>query len=177
VGEVCVEGSRHGSWGGQYTPMLGYHGHPDATRAQLRGGLLRTGDLGALDEDGHLTIHSRRTAVIIRGGANVYPAEVERVILEVDGVDGCAVFGVADARLGQRVAAAVELAPGSTASPETILAACASALARYKLPDRVVVVSNLPRNAMGKVRRSELGALLPAVAPEGSSDPTPTLAT
>jgi long-chain acyl-CoA synthetase len=183
VGEVCVEASRHGSWGGQYTPMLGYHGHPEATRAQLRGGVLRTGDLGALDEDGHLTIHSRRTAVIIRGGANVYPAEVERVILEVDGVAGCAVFGVADPRLGQRVAAAVEMAEGSTATPETILEACASALARYKVPDRVVVVAGLPRNAMGKVRRSELGALVAEPGfpgsglPEAPSDPTPTLAT
>jgi acyl-CoA synthetase (AMP-forming)/AMP-acid ligase II len=160
VGEVCVGPSRCGTWGGQYTPMLGYHGHRDATMAQLRGGVLRTGDLGSIDATGHLTIHSRRTAVIIRGGANVYPAEVERVILDVPGVAGCAVFGVADERLGQRVAAAVEVDGDTAAMREAILSACSTELSRDKVPEHVVVVDRLPRNPMGKVRRSELPLLL-----------------
>jgi acyl-CoA synthetase (AMP-forming)/AMP-acid ligase II len=160
VGEVCVAPSRCGTWGGQYTPMLGYHGHPDASSAQLRDGVLRTGDLGSIDEHGHLTIHSRRTTVVIRGGANVYPAEVERVILGVDGVIGCAVFGVDDPRLGQRVAAAVEVVGDAASVRRAILDACEAALAPYKVPEHVVVVDHLPRNPMGKVSRSDLPLLV-----------------
>jgi acyl-CoA synthetase (AMP-forming)/AMP-acid ligase II len=160
VGEVCVGPSRCGTWGGQYTPMLGYHGHRDATVAQLRGGVLRTGDLGSIDAAGHLTIQSRRTAVIIRGGANVYPAEVERVILDVPGVAGCAVFGVADQRLGQRVAAAVEVDGDPSTMRQAILDACSTELSRDKVPEHVVVVDRLPRNPMGKVSRSDLPLLL-----------------
>jgi acyl-CoA synthetase (AMP-forming)/AMP-acid ligase II len=160
VAEVCVGPSRCGTWGGQYTPMLRYHGHRDATASQLRDGVLRTGDLGSIDTHGHLTIHSRRTALIIRGGANVYPAEVERVILDVAGVVGCAVFGIADERLGQRVAAAVEVVGDPAAVRQAIRDACASELAREKVPEHVVVVDRLPRNPMGKVSRSELPQLL-----------------
>jgi acyl-CoA synthetase (AMP-forming)/AMP-acid ligase II len=160
VAEVCVGPSRCGTWGGQYTPMLRYHGHRDATAAQLRDGVLRTGDLGSIDAHGHLTIHSRRTALIIRGGANVYPAEVERVILDVPGVTGCAVFGVADERLGQRVAAAVEVVGDPDRVRRAILDACTSELARDKVPEHVVVVDELPRNPMGKVSRSDLPLLV-----------------
>jgi long-chain acyl-CoA synthetase len=160
VAEVCVGPSRCGTWGGQYTPMLGYNGHRDATAAQLRGGVLRTGDLGSIDSHGHLTIHSRRTALIIRGGANVYPAEVERVILDVPGVAGCAVFGVADERLGQRVAAAVEVVGDPDAVRRAILDTCTRELARDKVPEYVVVVDELPRNPMGKVSRSDLPLLV-----------------
>ncbi|MFI5045194.1 MAG: class I adenylate-forming enzyme family protein, partial [Acidimicrobiales bacterium] len=160
VGEVCVAPSHRGRWAGRYTPMLGYHGHPDATQEQLRGGALRTGDLGSLDRHGHLTIRSRRSAVIVRGGANVYPAEVERVIREVPGVVDCAVFGVADDRLGQRVAAAVEGLEDSEDSRRAILLACDASLAHYKVPAHVVVVDRLPRNQMGKVNRAELPRLL-----------------
>ncbi len=122
--------------------------------------MLRTGDLGSIDAHGHLTLHSRRTAVIIRGGANVYPAEVERVILDVAGVTGCAVFGVAEPRLGQRVAAAVEVVGDAAEVRQAILDACAHELAGYKVPEHVVVVDQLPRNPMGKVSRSALPMLL-----------------
>ena len=173
VGEVCVASSGRGRWAGRYTPMLGYHGHLEATQEQLRGGVLRTGDLGSLDRHGHLTIRSRRSAVIVRGGANVYPAEVERVIREVPGVADCAVFGVADDRLGQRVAAAVEGLEDSADSRRAILAACDASLAKYKVPAHVVVVDRLPRNQMGKVYRSELPGLLgPALLGPGSLGPT-----
>lgn len=159
VGEVCVEATSAGPWAGVYRPMLGYLHHDEATASTLRGGRLHTGDVGSLDADGMLTIRSRRSAVIIRGGANVYPAEVERVIVDVPGVAGCVVFGVPDERLGQRVAAAIEPVPGATPTPDAVLAACREQLARYKVPDQVTVVERLPRNAMGKVDRVAVARL------------------
>lgn len=160
VGDIFVEATSEGPWAGVYRPMLGYLGHDEETRKVLVDGRLRTGDVGCLDEAGHLAIRSRRSALIIRGGANVYPAEVERVILEVDGVGSCAVFGVDDERLGQRVAAAVEPVPGRTVDPGAVVAACRTALARYKVPDHVTVIDQLPRNAMGKVERAVLPSLV-----------------
>ena len=102
-----------GAMGGAYRLMLGYWERPEATAETLAGGLLHTGDLGFLDDDGYLHIRDRKSLVIIRGGANVYPAEVERVVHEIDGVAACAVLGLPDERLGERVVAAVELVPGA----------------------------------------------------------------
>ncbi len=92
AGEVCVEPVAEGPWAGVYRSMLGYLHHDEATAHALRGGRLHTDDVGVIDEDGLLTIRGRRSAVIIRGGANVYPAEVERVIAEIPGVAASAVF-------------------------------------------------------------------------------------
>ena len=89
----------------------------------------------------------------------MYPAEVERVIQEIPGVAACAVLGVPDRRLGQRVVAAVEPAPGASLRSEEILAYLTPRLARYKLPERVEVVEKLPRNAMSKVLKRELEVL------------------
>ena len=117
--------------------MLGYLHHEAATAEALDGGVLHTGDLGLLDDNGFLVVRERRNAVIIRGGANVYPAEVERVILLVPGVRACAVVGVADDRLGQRVAAALECLPGAMVCEDDVLAhAVGAELARYKVPER-----------------------------------------
>jgi acyl-CoA synthetase (AMP-forming)/AMP-acid ligase II len=160
VGEVCVGPTSAGDWAGVYRPMLGYLHHDEATASALAGGVLHTGDLGALDADGFLAIRARRNAVIIRGGANVYPAEVERVILTVDGVKACAVFGVPDERLGQRVAAVLEAWPGAEPSPDEVVERCRGELAKYKVPETVVVVDELPRNAMGKVERGKLAGFL-----------------
>ena len=159
VGEICVGPAREGPWAGVYTPMLGYWNRPEATAEALRDGLYHSGDLGLLDARGTLFIRGRRSELILRGGANVYPAEVERVIQEIPGVAGCAVLGVPDRRLGQRVVAAVEPAPGASLRGEEILAYLAPRLARYKLPERVEIVAKLPRNAMRKVLKRELEAL------------------
>jgi len=171
VGEVGLEPVTEGRWAGLYRPMLGYLGNEGATAEAFSDGVLLTGDLGEIDADGYLVIRSRRNAVIIRGGANVYPAEVERVINEVSGIRGAVVFGVPDERLGQRVAAAVELDPGADVTVEAIVAWCAEQLAAYKVPERVVVLADLPRNSMGKVERSKLPGLIgdrpPASAPPG----------
>jgi acyl-CoA synthetase (AMP-forming)/AMP-acid ligase II len=135
--------------------MLGYHRQPDATAKTVRDDVLYTGDIGEIDARGNLHVHDRRNALILRGGANIYPAEVERVLLELPDVDGAAVVGVADDRLGQRVAAAVELSAGATVTVEQLAEYCARSLARYKVPQEWRL-RTLPRNAMGKVSRTEV---------------------
>jgi long-chain acyl-CoA synthetase len=155
VGEITVKANRSGPWAGAYTPMLGYLGQPEATAAAVRDGVLYTGDIGELDERGRLFVRDRRGALILRGGANVYPAEVERVLLEVAGVCGAAVVGMADDRLGWRVVAAVELDDGAAIDAETLRRHCAAQLARYKVPEQWRF-GTLPRNAMGKVVRADV---------------------
>ena len=155
TGEVRV-GPADGD--GRYRLMLGYWQRPEATDEVLAGGELHTGDLGFLDPDGNLHIRDRRSLLIIRGGANVYPAEVERVLLEAPGVGACAVLGVPDDRLGERVVAVIESTDGI--DEVAVRDHCLANLARYKVPERFVVVPTIPRNPMGKVARTELPALL-----------------
>jgi long-chain acyl-CoA synthetase len=144
--------------------MLGYWNQPEATRDALRGGAYHSGDLGFLEADGSLFIRGRRSELILRGGANVYPAEVERALQQDRRVAGCAVLGVPDARLGERVVAAVELEPGARAEPDELIALCRERLARYKVPERIVVLDALPRNAMAKVIVRELRPLFDSEA-------------
>jgi acyl-CoA synthetase (AMP-forming)/AMP-acid ligase II len=155
TGEVCV-----GPADDRYRLMLGYWQRPAATAEAVAGGELHTGDLGFLDPEGNLHLRDRKHLVILRGGANVYPAEVERVLLEAPGIRACAVLGVPDERLGERVAAVVELVDGTSLDEEAVLAHCLANLAKYKVPERVVAIDALPRNAMGKIIRTELAALL-----------------
>jgi long-chain acyl-CoA synthetase len=153
AGEICV-----GPADDRYRTMLGYW--PDATAEALVGGELRTGDIGFLDDDGRLHVRDRKSLVILRGGANVYPAEVERVLLEHPDVDAGAVLGVPDERLGERVAAVVQPAAGAEVDVDDVRAHLLANLARYKVPEQITVVDALPRNAMGKIVRTELPALL-----------------
>ena len=155
--EVCVApDDRRPRAAGVYHPMLGYWERPEATAETLAGGMLHTGDLGFVDDDGFLHIRDRKSLVIIRGGANVYPAEIERVLHELDGVAACAVVGVPDERLGERVVAAVELADGAAVTAEDALREhCLANLAKYKVPERWVFVDAFPRNSMNKIQRRE----------------------
>ena len=159
VGEICVGPATSGPWAGVYTPMLGYWGRPEASDEALRDGLYHSGDLGLLDGDGTLFIRGRRNDLILRGGANVYPAEVERALLEHPAVAAVAVLGLADARLGQSVAAAVQLEPGASVGADDLRSQLSERLARYKVPERIVFVAALPRNAMAKVVKRELEPL------------------
>ena len=164
VGEITVRPSRSGDYAGVYTPMLGYWGKPEATDAVLRDGRYHTGDLGLIDADGNLHIRGRRSELILRGGANVYPAEVERVLQAHDGVAAAAVFGIEDERLGERVVAAIELGAGideSEVAPliESLRAHARANLARYKVPDAIRTVDAMPRNAMNKIVKPRLRAL------------------
>jgi len=151
-GEVCIA-----PVDGRYHLMLGYWERPEATAEALAGGELHTGDIGVVDAEGYLHIRDRKSLVIIRGGANVYPAEVERVLMEVPGMDACAVLGIPDERLGERVVAMIE---GAGIDEATLRAHCEAHLAKYKVPERFVPVESFPRNAMGKIIRKDLPGLL-----------------
>jgi acyl-CoA synthetase (AMP-forming)/AMP-acid ligase II len=151
TGQVCISAADD-----RYRPMLGYWNRPDATAAALVDGELRTGDVGLLDEDGYLHLRDRLSLVIIRGGANVYPAEVERVFAEFPGVAASAVVGVPDERLGERVVALVQPEPDVTLDLEALRAHLGAHLAKYKVPERLTVVDALPRNSMGKIVRAGL---------------------
>ncbi len=158
-GEICIGPAGEGDWAGLYTPMLGYWNRPDATAEALRDGVYRTGDVGVLDSRGVLTIRGRRNELILRGGANVYPAEVERVLQDHPAVAESAVLGIEDERLGQRVVAAVRLEPDAEATAEALREHCRAQLARYKVPDRIALVDDMPRNAMSKVVKRALEPL------------------
>ena len=157
TGEVCIAPADHGPWAGSWTPMLGYWNRGEATAEALRGAMLHTGDLGFLD-GGQLVVRGRRTEMILRGGANVYPAEVERVLLDHPGVREASVLGVPDDRLGEAVVAALvatdDVDPDTL--PEAVVAFCREHLAHYKVPSRMLVLDGLPRNALGKVVKTDL---------------------
>jgi O-succinylbenzoic acid--CoA ligase len=142
--------------------MAGYAGRPDATAGAIVDGWLRTGDAGRLDADGYLYVLDRRDDLIVTGGENVYPAEVEAALMAHPWVSEAAVIGVADATWGQRVVAFVRPtadAPAVSAADivETLRAHCRSRLAGFKTPGEVRVVGDpLPRTASGKLRRAAL---------------------
>jgi O-succinylbenzoic acid--CoA ligase len=121
-----------------------------------REGWLKTGDLGYLDDDGYLYVLDRRDDLIISGGENVYPAEVEAALLTHPAVAEAGVFGEADAKWGSRVAAVVTLQPGHAATAEELMAFCRQRLASYKIPRRIEFRDALPRNAAGKLLRRVL---------------------
>jgi len=137
--------------------MAGYWGRPEDTAAAFDDdGWFRTGDIARRDEAGHVMIVDRLKDVIIRGGMNVYPREVEEVLYEHPDVVEAAVVGVPDERLGEEIAAFVSLAPGSAVTGEQLQAFAAERLARYKQPREVTVLDGLPKNATGKILRREL---------------------
>lgn len=162
VGEICLAPQAEGPLAGRYHPPLGYWDRAEATAALLADGVVHTGDVGLVDDDGWLHIRDRKNLVIIRGGANVYPAEVERVLDAVRGVAASAVTGMADDRLGQRVVAVVEVEPGATLGSHELRERCAAELARYKVPERITFTDALPRNAMGKIDRTAVAGIASA---------------
>jgi acyl-CoA synthetase (AMP-forming)/AMP-acid ligase II len=176
-GEICVGPTVDGPLAGCYTAMLGYWDRPDATSDTLRGGVLHTGDAGRLDADGFLWVLDRRSDLILRGGANVYPAEVERIVESLPGIGEVAVVPREHARLGEEVVAVVRPATGASADAldrQQLLDACAAELARYKVPVDWYVIDEFPRNAMGKVRKPLLRDWLrDGTWTEASSPPRP----
>ena len=146
--------------------MSGYFGDPEATSALLRDGWLHTGDIGYLDADGNRHVLDRRDDLIVSGGENVYPAEVEENLRSHTGILDAAAFDIADERLGQRVIAAIVLCPESKPTEEELTAFCGTRLASYKVPATFRVVAQLPRNAAGKLLRRTLRAERPNNARE-----------
>jgi long-chain acyl-CoA synthetase len=139
--------------------MAGYWGKPDETAATINGeGWLRTGDAGYFDAEGYLYLHDRMKDMIVSGGENIYPAEVENVLLSHPSVADAAVIGVPDERWGETVKAIVVLAPGASLDAPSIIAFCRDNLAHYKCPTTVDSTDLLPRNPSGKILKRELRA-------------------
>ncbi|MGH2793758.1 MAG: acyl-CoA synthetase [Actinomycetota bacterium] len=136
--------------------MKGYWNRPEATEETLRGGWLHTGDVGAIDDEGYITIVDRVKDMYISGGENVYPAEIEKVLAGHPAVAEAAVIGVPDDRWGEAGRAIVVLRPGGTAGPEEIRRFCAERLAKFKVPATVVFTDVLPRNPTGKLLKAEI---------------------
>jgi len=150
LGEVCVRGRN---------VMLGYYGLPEETAKTLRNGWLHTGDVGRLDADGFLFIVERKKDLIIRGGFNIYPREVEEVLYAHPAVAEAAVVGMRDAMLGEDVLAFVVLKPGFAADADALIAFCRTRLAKYKCPKQVRFLDALPKTPVGKILRKELRGL------------------
>jgi fatty-acyl-CoA synthase len=157
VGEVCARGPM---------VMTGYFRQPEATAKTIDAlGFLHTGDLGSLDAEGYLRIHGRTREVIIRGGENIYPAEIEDYLLEHPDVVSLAVVGVPDERWGQTVAAAVKLRDGTELDPEAMEAFAAKGLAHFKIPRSWLALDEFPLTASGKIRKVEVEKLFQTRAP------------
>ena len=146
-GEILVRGPN---------VMIGYWNAPERTREALEDGWYHSGDIGHFDDDGYLHVASRKTELIISGGENVYPAEVERILLESSSIQDACVVGRPDARWGEIVVAAIVLRAGVRMTEAEAAALFEGRLARYKHPREIHFVSSLPRNALGKVQRNQV---------------------
>jgi len=147
TGEICVRGD---------LVMKGYYKAPEKTAETIINGWLHTGDVGHIDTEGYLHITDRKKDMIISGGFNVYPSEVEQVIWSHPAVQDCAVIGVPDEKWGEAVKAVVELNPGQSASADELIALCKEKLGSVKAPKSVDFVATLPRSPVGKVLKKDL---------------------
>jgi long-chain acyl-CoA synthetase len=146
-GEVVVRGPN---------VMKGYYENPDATNDAKRGGWFRTGDIGAIDADGYLSIVDRKKDMILRGGFNVYPREIEETLMQHPAVSMAAVIGVPDERLGEEIKAVVVRKPGQDVSEAALIDWAREQMAAYKYPRHIEFRETLPMNASGKVLKREL---------------------
>jgi long-chain acyl-CoA synthetase len=149
VGELVIRG---------HNVMRGYHNRPEATAEAFRNGWFHTGDLGYVDDEGYYFVVDRIKDLVIRGGYNVYPREIEEVLYSYPGVAEVAVIGKPDDRLGEEVVAIVAPAPGVTLDPADVIAYAKQHLAAYKYPREVRIVDALPKGATGKILKKELRA-------------------
>jgi long-chain acyl-CoA synthetase len=147
VGEIVIKGPNI---------MKGYWQRPEATAETMRGGWFHSGDLAKVDEDGYFFIVDRKKDLIIRGGYNVYPREVEEILYEHPAVAEAAVLAVPDAELGEEVGAAVALKAGAEATPEELRAYVKERIAAYKYPRHVWLVPELPKGPTGKILKREI---------------------
>jgi len=147
VGEILIRG---------HNVMKGYLGRPEATAETLRGGWLHSGDLGYMDDDGFYFIVDRAKDLVIRGGYNVYPREIEEVLYAHPDIVEAAVIGRPDERLGEEVVAVVVRRDGSDLTADDVIAYCRERLAAYKYPREIRFVAELPKGASGKILKSAL---------------------
>jgi long-chain acyl-CoA synthetase len=147
TGEIVIRGNN---------VMKGYWRRPDETAKAIPDGWFRTGDIGRVDDDGYFMIVDRKKDLIIRGGYNVYPREIEEVLYEHPAVAEAAVIGLPDPNLGEEVGAAVALKPGAAATAAELRDHCRSQVAAYKYPRKVWIVDALPKGATGKILKREI---------------------
>ena len=147
TGEICVRGD---------LVMKGYYKAPDKTAETIIDGWLHTGDVGHIDGEGYLHITDRKKDMIISGGFNVYPSEVEQVLWSHPAVQDCAVIGVPDEKWGEAVKAVVELNKGQSATAEELIALCKEKLGSVKAPKSIDFIEALPRSPVGKVLKKDL---------------------
>jgi long-chain acyl-CoA synthetase len=146
-GELCIRGPQ---------VMKGYNNQPDETAAVMKDGWLLTGDIATFDEEGYFTIVDRKKDMIISGGNNIYPRDVDEVLFSHPKVLEACVIGVPDPYSGERIKAFVVLKPGERCSIPEIIDYCKKNLAKYKVPKYVEFVDGLPKTAIGKILRKEL---------------------
>jgi long-chain acyl-CoA synthetase len=139
-----------------YYPEFTYHNQPGRRAEIERGGLITVGDMGYLDADGYLFLCDRKRDMVISGGVNIYPAEIEAVAVALPGVKDCAVFGIPDDDFGEALIALVEPMPGHALDAETIRAHLSAHLAGYKVPKRIEIAHGLPREDSGKIFKRRL---------------------
>ena len=155
-GLVVERGTAGEIWTRGPTMMLGYTGKPELTAEAIVDGWYRTGDGGRLGEEGFLYLTDRIKDMVVTGGENVYPAEVESVLREHPAIADCAVYGLPDPQWGERVCAAVEAQPGQPVDEAEVIAFVKGQIAGYKVPRQIRVVDALPRTASGKVQRGKV---------------------
>jgi len=157
LGETVAPGELGELWVKGAPVIKGYINRPEATAASITDGWLHTGDIARIDEDGFIFIVDRKKDMVLRGGENVYCAEVESTLYQHPAVAECSVFGVPDERLGEEVGAAVVLKPGETLTENELRAHCAAKMAKYKVPRYIWFLADaLPRNASGKFIKRDL---------------------
>jgi acyl-CoA synthetase (AMP-forming)/AMP-acid ligase II len=147
TGEICVRGD---------LVMKGYYNAPEKTAQTIVNGWLHTGDVGHLDAEGYLHITDRKKDMIISGGFNIYPSEIEQLIWSHPAVQDCAVIGVPDEKWGEAVKAVIELNVGAKLGADEIIALCKEKLGSVKAPKSVDFVPSLPRSPVGKVLKKDL---------------------
>lgn len=160
VGSELPRGSAGELWIAGPMVVPGYWQRPEANRSEFVSGFWRSGDIGSMDTDGFVRVFDRKKDMINRGGFKVFSAEVENVIVGLEGVLECAIIGRNDPVLGQRVHAIVVVADESCLSPDSVKDFCSQRLADYKVPETVTLcTAPLPRNANGKVLKARLREL------------------
>ncbi|MEK3936842.1 AMP-binding protein [Sporosarcina sp. FSL W7-1349] len=149
-GELIVKGD---------VVMAGYLNNPEATEEALRDGWLYTGDIGYEDEDGYFYLVGRKKDVIIRGGINIYPKQIEEVLYEISSIKEAAVVGIPDEKYGEEVVAYVSVHESDQLSEEAIITYCKEKMANYKCPVKIYFLDALPKNSVGKIVKHELGKI------------------
>ena len=149
IGEICIKSPSN---------MMGYWKRDDATASTLIDGWIHTGDAGYKDDDGYIFVQDRIKDMVVSGGENVYPAEVESALFGIDGIADAAVIGVPDDKWGEAVKACVVLKPGTHLSEDEIIESMRDKIAGYKVPKSVDFLEMLPRNPSGKILKRELRA-------------------